>query len=59
MGDEGRGELKNNLRGWPGGTAVKFAHAASRWPGVRRFRSWVQAWHRLARHAVVGIPHIK
>ena len=35
------------------------AHVPPRWQGVRRFRSWVQTWHRLANLAVVGIPHIK
>ena len=35
------------------------AHVLLRWPGVRQFRSWVQTWHRLASHAVVGVPHIK
>ena len=29
------------------------------WPGVHQFRSRVRTWHPLARHAVVGIPHIK
>ena len=28
-------------------------------PGVRWFGSWVQTWHRLVGHAVVGVPHIK
>ena len=35
------------------------AHVPLWRPGVRRFESQVQTWHRLARHAVVGIPHIK
>ena len=29
------------------------------WPGVHRGRSRLRTWHRLASHAVVGIPHIK
>ena len=50
--------LEMKKTGWPSGTAVKGEHSA--WvPGVRWFRSWVQAWHCLARHAVVGVPHIK
>ena len=28
-------------------------------PGVRWFGSWVRTWHRLASHAVVGVPHRK
>ena len=28
-------------------------------PGVHQFASWVQTWHCLASHAVVGVPHIK
>ena len=28
-------------------------------PGVRGFGSRVRTWHRLASHAVVGVPHIK
>ena len=44
--------------GWPGCAAVKCARSAS--PArVRRFGSLVQTWHRLARHAVVGVSHIK
>ena len=46
-------------RGRPGGTAVKGARSASQWPQVRRFRSQVRTWHCLARHAAVGVPHIK
>ena len=42
-----------------GGTAVKFTRSTSWRPGVRRFSSLVQTWHRLAAHAVVGVPHIK
>ena len=34
------------------------AHIPLQWSRVHRFRSWVQAWHRFASHAVVGIPHI-
>ena len=38
--------VKNlECRGWPGGTAVKFAHSASWWPGVCRLRTW----HHLAK----------
>ena len=35
------------------------AHVPLWQPGVCRFGCWVQTWHRLAHHAVVGIPHIK
>ena len=49
-------EIKR-IRGWPGGAVVKFACSASQGPWVRRFGSWVQTWHCLARHAVIGIPH--
>ena len=34
-------------------------HVPLRRPGVRGFGSRVWTWHRLARHAVVGIPYIK
>ena len=34
-------------------------HVLLRLPGVRQFGSRVQTWHRLASHAVVGVPHIK
>ena len=34
-------------------------HVPLWWPGVCHFRSQVQTWHRLARHAVIGVPHIK
>ena len=34
-------------------------HIPLSWPGVCRFGSWVWTWHRLANHAVVGVPHIK
>ena len=47
------------FRGQPGGAVVKFTRSASWPPRVRWFRSQVQTWHRLARHAVVGVPHIK
>ena len=50
---------RNYPGGRPGGTAVKFARSTSPQPGVHRFGSWVWTWHRLARHAVVGIPRIK
>ena len=35
------------------------AHIPLQRPGVHRFGSWVWTWHRLASHAVVGVPHIK
>ena len=35
------------------------AHVLLLWPGVHQFGSRVQTWHRLARHAVVGIPRRK
>ena len=50
---------KSTHRGWPGGTVVKFARSVSRRPRVREFGSRVRTWHHLARHAVVGVPHIK
>ena len=34
-------------------------HVLLGWPGVRRFGSRVRTWHRLASHAVAGIPHMK
>ena len=34
-------------------------HVSLRWPGVRRFGSWVRTWHCFASHAVAGVPHIK
>ena len=48
-----------DTRGQPSGAAVKFTNFASQRPGVRRFGSRVQTWHRLAHHAVVGTPRIK
>ena len=45
--------------GRPGGIAVKCTCSASRQPGVCQFGSRVRTWHCLARHAVVGVPHIK
>ena len=50
---------KNLNLGRPGGAVVKCACSASGRPEVRRFGSQVRTWHCLARHAVVGIPHIK
>ena len=50
---------RNCLRDQPGGEAVKFLRSASRWPGFRWFGSRVWTFHRLARHAVVGVPNIK
>ena len=51
--------LKNTC--WGAGLVAQrlSAHLLLRRPGVRWFRSWVWIWHHLARHAVVGIPHIK
>ena len=34
-------------------------HILLQQPGVCRFGSQVQTWHRLASHAVIGVPHIK
>ena len=55
-------EKTNQIRmlasGRPGGAAVKLT-CSTLGPGVCQFRSQVQTWHRLASHAVVGIPHIK
>ena len=34
------------------------SHIPLWWPGVHWFGSWVQTWHRLARHAVAGVPYI-
>ena len=45
-------------RGWPGAQQLG-AHIPLWWPRVRWFGSWVQTWHNLASHAVIGIPHIK
>ena len=41
------------------GAAVKCARSASWQPRVRQLGYQVRTWHRLARHAVVGVPHIK
>ena len=35
------------------------AHVPLQQPWVRWFGSRVRTWHRLVRHAVVGVPHIK
>ena len=35
------------------------SHVPLQRPGVHRFGSRVRTWHRLASHAVVGVPHIK
>ena len=51
--------LKSTDQGRPSGAADRFSHSASRRPGVHRFGSWVQTCHCFARHAVVGVPHIK
>ena len=45
--------------GWPGGAVVKFTRSTSWRPVVCRFRSRVRTWHRLACHAVVGVPTYK
>ncbi|XP_070098616.1 ral guanine nucleotide dissociation stimulator-like isoform X1 [Equus przewalskii] len=50
--------LSEEKRGRPGGAVVKFSRSSSRRPGVRRFESRLWTWHRLASHAVVGVPHI-
>ena len=34
-------------------------HIPLQQPGVRWFRSRVRTRHRLSRHAVVGVPHVK
>ena len=34
-------------------------HVLLQWPRVHWFGSRVRTWHRLASHAVVGVPHIK
>ena len=34
-------------------------HVLLQQPGVLQFGSLVRTWHRLASHAVVGVPHIK
>ena len=49
---------KRSRRGRPGGAAVKCTLPLLR-PGIRGFGSRVRTWHRLARHAVVGVPHRK
>ena len=51
--------IKLTDSGRPGGTVVKFACSASQQRRVRQFGSQVRTWHRLACHAVVGIPRIK
>ena len=51
--------FKRSSGGQPSGATVKLARSASWRPGVRWFRSQMRTWHRLASHAVVGIPHIK
>ena len=53
------GSSIQKLLGWPGGAVIKFARSASQRPGVCWFGSRVWTWHRLAHHAVVGVPHIK
>ena len=54
-----QGGFKQQELGRPGGAAVKFTRSTSQWPRVRGFGSRVWTWHHLARHAVVGVPHIK
>ena len=51
--------LEESKGGQPGGAAVKCARFTSQWPRVHWFGSWVQTRHHLARHAVVGVSHIK
>ena len=52
--------LQKNVLGGAGPVAQWLnAHVPLQQPGVRRFGSQVQTWHRLAHHAVVGVPHIK
>ena len=56
---------KSALQKWRGGAGPVAqglnAHVLLWWPEVCRFgsRVRVQTWHHLARHAVVGVPHIK
>ena len=46
------------MKGWP--VAQQLSSHVLLWqPGVHQFRSRVQTWHRMASHAVAGIPHIK
>ena len=35
------------------------SHVLLQRPGLGWFGSWVRTWHRLASHAVVGVPHMK
>ena len=54
--------IKVNLKWIKGASLVVqrlSAHVLLRWPGVRWFGRWVRTWHRMATHAVVGVPHIK
>ena len=46
------------MGGQPDGTAVKFAYSTSAAQGSP-LQILGAAWHHLASHAVVGIPHIK
>ena len=50
--------IKHTVRGQPGGIVVKCACSASAARGLL-VRIQVRTWHRLASHAVVGVPHIK
>ena len=51
--------LLTTVEGWVGGAAVKCPRSASQRPRVCHFGSRVQTWHRLASHAVIGVPRIK
>ena len=52
--------IYQNMPDWACPVAQRLsAHVLLQRPRVRWFGSWVQTWHRLASHAVVGIPNIK
>ena len=51
--------LRKEMDGCRPGGAGLTVHVPFRRPGVRRFGSWVQTRHRVASHAMAGIPHIK
>ena len=54
------GSGSTEAMGGAGPVAQQLSVHALLWrPGVCWFGSWVQTWHPLASHAVVGIPHIK
>ena len=53
-------DLPKELHDGAGPVAQRLsARIALQRPGVCQFGSQVWAWHRLARHAVVDVPHIK